>query len=371
MPLNGRIKFAADLLLVGLLVGLLYAQTLVSFEIDHTLLLRLNQLKGYVTLFEVHPWLYYQDPTMAVKDYLITSVSNPTSWYNIDKKTFYEQVFVGTCAQLEDLYRYNKDYFDSLPTVDADRNKNLLCRVSSIIRDCKLYKTEAFVNGLMNAMAKTIAELMLNISASSSSKLGPSYEPSGFSSASPRDASSSPPRKQHAGPSWEARQGKKQQEQQQEVASVSYQFNPMLDLGLLTRVKNIKGYRILFEAHPWLFSPLPPVEAIKEYLIKKIKNPAAWVQVELKNFHDKFFVRACNQLIQVHQPNKMYFDNLPTIHADPDTNLLCRVSSIVRDCILYQSSRFGQDLSVSLLSTVVELISEGTFDSNPSASPAH
>lgn len=145
----------------AVLIALSCMATVWSFEVDENLVQQLKQIKGYILLFNIHPWLFYQHPLHAITDYVLKKISSPESWLNVDPQMLYDRLFGSTCDRLEALYRANKEAFDDMPTVDEDRTKNLLCRVSLIVRDCKIFREDKFRVLLYPTVNEAITDMLI------------------------------------------------------------------------------------------------------------------------------------------------------------------------------------------------------------------
>lgn len=125
---------------------------------------------------------------------------------------------------------------------------------------------------------------------------------------------------------------------------------PQLDTDLLQRLKQIEGYHLLHEMHPLLYGR-DPENAIIEHIMGDI-DPSKW-HYSLNGFKQAYFENPCKAAYELYNSNKNYFDQLPPVDTDPDTNLLCRLGLVVRDCNMYLSGAFVNDVYIDLLRKVI------------------
>lgn len=144
--------------LIGLTCVPILAEVALS-KVDPSLLNFLNNFEGYIRLLELHPSLYFKHPVDAVRDYLLAE-EKFLQWNLID---FRDQMFSIPCAQMDKLYKQNKNYFDDLPTVSADWDENLLCGVAVVAKDCILYRDEKFRHKVDTDVLSPLMEIMARV----------------------------------------------------------------------------------------------------------------------------------------------------------------------------------------------------------------
>lgn len=124
-----------------------------------------------------------------------------------------------------------------------------------------------------------------------------------------------------------------------------------VDQSLLQQLKQIEGYYRLHQIHPLLYHHSPQ-EAIIELLLNELDFRNR--KYELNKFTQEYFVRPCSEVIQLYHSHKDYFDRLPTVDSDPDVNMLCRLGLVVRDCNMYSTGVFVNDIFINLLRQAIK-----------------
>lgn len=138
------IRFAAISLLIAYVLS---APTGLAFEINRPALEELKRIDGYDRFFEVHQDLFIDGPLEGMKNYL---VERESALFDTPFDRFREKIFLKPCREITQLYNRYKEYFDELPSTLVDFNslddidRNLLCRVFPIVKDCKLYTEHSF-----------------------------------------------------------------------------------------------------------------------------------------------------------------------------------------------------------------------------------
>lgn len=121
-----------------------------AFNINQSALVELKRIDGYSRFFSVHPELFINGALEGWKNYLL---DNDAATLETSLDAFKEQVFLKPCREITELYNRYKEYFDELPTTVmdfgspdfSDIDRNLLCRVFAIVKDCKLYTEHSFI----------------------------------------------------------------------------------------------------------------------------------------------------------------------------------------------------------------------------------
>lgn len=119
-----------------------------AFEINRAALDELKRIDGYDRLFKMHPELFIHGPLDGIKLYLL---EKEPAVLGASFNGFREDIFMRPCRQVAELYNKHKRYFDELPSTviefeswdDIDRNR--LCRVFAVAKDCKLYTDASFI----------------------------------------------------------------------------------------------------------------------------------------------------------------------------------------------------------------------------------
>lgn len=121
------------------LVTVVNALQVSSFDVDYNLLHMLQQIEGYGRLYDIQvTYPNHQPPAEALKDYFERDELDLDD-LQLESLEFREQVFEEPCKRVTELYKANRKYFDGLPVNDIDFDKNYLCKVKTVVKACEDY----------------------------------------------------------------------------------------------------------------------------------------------------------------------------------------------------------------------------------------
>lgn len=146
VPKYKMIKFV---LLITLAISVdNFASQVSSFKVDRNLLRKLKRIEGYKRLYDIEVVNTEHRPFKdAVKDYFLYHQIDLQVW-DLRRAEFRVRVFERPCSQLDQLYREGRPYFDTLPQMDIDLDKNLMCKIRTILRHCDTYLAGDFIEDL-------------------------------------------------------------------------------------------------------------------------------------------------------------------------------------------------------------------------------